>query len=349
MPRRTAAPPPQRRGPAEPTCWARGALDLIAYAGERGVPRSAFGPRAGRLAHPDQRIPVSLYYDVVEAAAQALRDPLLGVSYIEQVQPASLDAVGFLAMASSTLGEALARIIRHHRWITEGERFELDVAGGLACFGFVPWGPPRLAHAQVADMYAADCLVLAPRLTGAPVRPQGFGLAHAPLAPPAEYERRFGALPRFNAVRNEWRLPAEVLQRPLPGADPGLVRFFSRYLEERHGAAPQPASAPIVEQVRQRICESLPDAGVPTLAQLAAQLHCSERSLQRRLAGAGLSLTGLVDEVRRTRALACMEMGLSAAETSLLLGYADPAGFHRAFKRWTGVPAKQWPTASPRA
>ncbi|WP_010462804.1 AraC family transcriptional regulator [Acidovorax radicis] len=330
------------RIPPEPTCWARGALDVMAYAAGRGLARHHFGSRAARLGVPEQRIPVSLYYDVVETAAVALDDPLFGVSYIEQVQPASMDAVGFLAMASSTLGEALARVIRHHRWITDGERFELDVAAGMACFSYVPWGPPRLAHAHVADMYAADCLVLAPRITGAPVSVLSFSLAHAPLAPLPDYQRRFGALPQFGARRNTWCLPAEVLDRPLPGADPGLVRFFSRYLEERHGVAPRPSPSAMVDQVRQRICEGLPDGCVPTLAQLAAQLHCSERSLQRRLSEAGLSLTGLVDEVRRTRAVACLEIGLSASETALLLGYADPAGFHRAFKRWTGRPASQW-------
>jgi len=328
----------------EPTCWARGALDIMEYAVARGARREDFTACLGHPRDPEQRIPVSRYYEVVEAAAAALGDPLFGISYIEQVQPASIDAVGFLAMASRTLGEALARIIRHHRWITEGERFGLDVAAGVACFSYVPWGPRRVAHAHVANMYAADCLVLAPRITGAPVQVLSLCLAHEALAPPQDYARRLGAVPEFGAARNEWRLPADVLDRPLPGADPGLVEFFSRYLEERHGGSAQLAAGGIADQVRRLVCEGLPE-GVPALEQLASQLYVSPRSLQRRLAEAGTSVSALADEVRRVRALACLELGMAAAEVSLLLGYSEPAVFHRAFRRWTGVSTAQWRSA----
>lgn len=339
-----------KRAPREPTCWARGALDLIDYAVAQGVPRAHFQAAGLRLpAHawhtPEQRIPISVYYDVVEAVAEALRDPLLGIHYIAQIQPSAIDAVGFLATASRTLGEAVARIMRHHRWITEGERFELDVVAGVASFHYVPWGPARIAHAHVADMYAADCLVLAPRMTGAPVSVLSLTLAHPPLAAPQDYARHFGAVPVFDAPRNEWRIPADVLQRLLPGADPGLVQFFSRYLEERHGARLNSEHG-TAAQVRQMVCEALPE-GVPTLSQIAQQLHTSERSVQRQLAAAGTSLSALVDDVRRTRALACLEMHLPATEISLLLGYAEPAAFHRAFKRWTGVSTTQWTPAAP--
>jgi AraC-like DNA-binding protein len=328
---------------AIPSCWARSSLDLIRYATARGARPAELAARApfdlATLREPEQRIPVSRYYDVIETVADVLADPLLGVSYIEQVEPAAIDAVGFLAMASRTLGEAMHRIIRHHRWITEGERFELDVTAGVACFSYTPWGPARPAHAHAADMYAADCMVLTPRMTGSAVQVLSFQLAHAPLADPGVYVQRLGALPTFNAQRNEWRLPAEVLERPMPHADPGLVQFFSTYLQARESS--RGATADTRQQVRMLVCEALPER-VPTLAQLAQHLHTSERSLQRRLAAEGSSLAALVDEVRRTRGLAYLEMQLPAAEVSMLLGYAEPAVFHRAFRRWTGQSTTAW-------
>jgi AraC-like DNA-binding protein len=166
-----------------------------------------------------------------------------------------------------------------------------------------------------------------------------FHLAHAPLAAPEMYARRLGALPSFNAGRNEWRLPAEVLARPMPQADPGLVQFFSSYLEERAPSCKAPGDTR--DLVRQKICESLPDS-VPTLAQLAGQLRTSDRGLQRRLASEGSSLAALVDEVRRTRALAYLQMQLPPAEVSMLLGYSEPSVFHRAFNRWTGQSTTAW-------
>ena len=43
------------------------------------------------------------------------------------------------------------------------------------------------------------------------------------------------------------------------------------------------------------------------------------------------------DAVRRELADAYLGQGMSFAEISFLLGFAEPSAFFRAFKRWTGV------------
>lgn len=185
---------------AEPTCWSRTTLATIDFAVARGADRVALNARIGLDGDgpmdPDARLPVSTYYATVEAAAEALGDPYFGIHYIEQVQPGSIDAVGFLAMASQTLGEAVARIIRHHPMMTEGEVFDLEVVGDRAIVRYVPWGPGRPAHGQIAEMYAADFFILSPRVTGAPIEPISFELAHPPAGEARVYQRLFGAQPR---------------------------------------------------------------------------------------------------------------------------------------------------------
>lgn len=62
------------------------------------------------------------------------------------------------------------------------------------------------------------------------------------------------------------------------------------------------------------------------------------RTLQRRLAAAGLTYSRLVDEVRFERArLLLVEPGVGISNIAAALGYADPAHFTRAFTRWAGV------------
>ena len=68
----------------------------------------------------------------------------------------------------------------------------------------------------------------------------------------------------------------------------------------------------------------------------ARRLRTSARTLQRRLGAEGTSVAKLLDELRRTRAEAYLEMGLSISEVSYLVGFAEPSVFFRAFKRWTG-------------
>jgi AraC-like DNA-binding protein len=64
----------------------------------------------------------------------------------------------------------------------------------------------------------------------------------------------------------------------------------------------------------------------------------SARTLQRRLSAAGLSYQELLDVVRRETAEKCMmDSSLSIGEVAYLVGYSEPAAFHRAFKRWTGI------------
>ncbi len=62
------------------------------------------------------------------------------------------------------------------------------------------------------------------------------------------------------------------------------------------------------------------------------------RTQQRRLASAGLSYQELLDGVRRDSAERYIaSTALSIDEIAYLLGYSEPAAFHRAFKRWHDV------------
>jgi AraC-like DNA-binding protein len=71
---------------------------------------------------------------------------------------------------------------------------------------------------------------------------------------------------------------------------------------------------------------------------VARALATSTRSLQRRLAEAGISYQQLLDNTRRDAADEYLaDPRLSIGEVAYLLGYSEPAAFHRAFKRWNGI------------
>jgi AraC-like DNA-binding protein len=90
--------------------------------------------------------------------------------------------------------------------------------------------------------------------------------------------------------------------------------------------------------VKLQIDSWLPD-GIPSIDLVAETLWTSRRSLQRRLADRGTSYTDLLDAVRLERAVDWLERtDRPVVEISHDLGYADPANFTRAFRRWTGVP-----------
>lgn len=85
---------------------------------------------------------------------------------------------------------------------------------------------------------------------------------------------------------------------------------------------------------------------------LATQLGFGcERTMNRRFDEVGASYSALLDSVRyeyaQTWLLAQAELppgGLT--ELSLQLGFSNPAGLYRAFKRWSGMSPREWRRAN---
>ena len=97
---------------------------------------------------------------------------------------------------------------------------------------------------------------------------------------------------------------------------------------------------PTVNAVRQVILSLLP-YGHPTIDQVAQAVGSSVRTLQRRLAAAGLSHSHLVDEVRFAEARRRLrDPHQRLRDIGRALGYTDPGCFTRAFVRWSGMPPR---------
>jgi len=71
---------------------------------------------------------------------------------------------------------------------------------------------------------------------------------------------------------------------------------------------------------------------------IARRLVTTPRTLQRRLARTGTSFDALrADARKRAAELYLSDATLSVTEVAYLLGYSEPTGFHRAFRRWHGT------------
>ena len=76
----------------------------------------------------------------------------------------------------------------------------------------------------------------------------------------------------------------------------------------------------------------------PRIEWVAAKLGTTRRSLQRRLAAHGTTFLRLAEETLLRRAKVLLYDGRKPiTDIALELGYAEPAHFTRAFRRWTGV------------
>jgi AraC-like DNA-binding protein len=83
--------------------------------------------------------------------------------------------------------------------------------------------------------------------------------------------------------------------------------------------------------------------GRASIRAVAAQQRVSTRTVQRKLKAWGFSFEEILDDVRRTEAIRYVLAGeYSAMEIALVLGYSDAAHFTRAFRRWTGMPPRDY-------
>jgi AraC-like DNA-binding protein len=75
---------------------------------------------------------------------------------------------------------------------------------------------------------------------------------------------------------------------------------------------------------------------LPTIETVSGNFNVSVRTLQRKLKEEGTSYIRIIEEVRKSLAIHYTQTSSSSVkEISSILGYTEPSGFVRAFKKWT--------------
>nr|WP_231908171.1 MULTISPECIES: AraC family transcriptional regulator [Cupriavidus] len=96
-------------------------------------------------------------------------------------------------------------------------------------------------------------------------------------------------------------------------------------------------------RVRQYLADCLP--ATPTIETVAQALHCSVRTLYRRLTAEGTTFQAVKDEMRRDIAIQRLTRTTDAiAAIAYDIGFDSPTAFHRAFRHWTGSTPKAYRT-----
>ncbi len=134
--------------------------------------------------------------------------------------------------------------------------------------------------------------------------------------------------------RDELAPDRSLLERPQRHAEPRLLAMLDRQLDALLSGLPE--NRRFRDGVQRCMMDELPDRE-PVMAPIAARLHMSPRSLQRRLRSEGTSFAEVLSDLRRDLALRYLQdQRLAIAEVGFLLGFLDVSAFHRAFRRWTG-------------
>ena len=159
---------------------------------------------------------------------------------------------------------------------------------------------------------------------------------HSPFGALHVYEAFFGVPVFFQQPHNALVFYREALDQPTQKGDIHLFRYIQGNLDllQDHWRLHHNSSqiSKLYDAIA-RNAESL-EYGADALAQ---QMNMSMRSLQRLAQEHGLTIRGLLDDTRQTKAKQLLtDTTLKIGEISNQLGYSDERSFRRAFKRWTG-------------
>jgi len=292
-----------------------------------------------------ENIPVPAYLALLDHAAQQLEDPAFGLKVGQGMKLSTFASYGLVLCTCKDFRAAAEQTRRFEGLAHDLGRSEIVAEDGIAAYRWhSPWlGAPGARH--LAESVMAGIHAFANWLAGAALPVIDVAFVHArPHDVPADvYEQALGGPVRFAAAVTEARFPAQVLDAPVPNADPSLFPALARTAEQRLAARLREAQEPpIVQAVRDRIqAQLMHDAA--RLPEVAQALQLPVRTLQRKLAEAGVNFSALLDATRRELAEHYLrDPALTLTEIAFLLGFGEQSNFSHAFRAWFGTTPAAW-------
>jgi AraC-like DNA-binding protein len=301
-----------------------------------------FARRVARLEGlpPDRRVDVTIAYETATRWVAATGDADLGLRASCMMQLGTGGPLDYAMHSARCLRDSLAVATRYAQlysdaldidWTQENDfvivRFGSRIAQPRAVLDFTlgTWFRTHL-HAQLENPRAAHA---------------SCWFAYERPADMTLHERVFGdAELHFGAAFNGFSFSREWLDRPLATAAPLLHAVHCEFLESL-GFGPSKLRT-TSERVRNLIAGEL-RRGRPSATRVARALGMSRRTLARRLEREQTTYQSELDALRRELAFRFVpKPELSSHEVASLLGFTHVQGFHRAFKRWTGMTPLQY-------
>jgi AraC-like DNA-binding protein len=313
------------------------------------TPEELLGPSGlseRELVNPQARVPLAVHLAILERARTLTGEPGLGFGWGSQMRISGFGFSGFATLSAATLRDAIELAIQFGPLASTAEGMRLKVEGGVAALildEHADFGPVR----DVALMARLTGLwKMAETLTGRDLRAS----ADIALPEPAYLSRFAHLIPpvRWGQPTTRALLPAEVLDYPLAMASPLALKLAVDQCTRELAA--MGTGGRLLRKVRGLLVkEENGEYGFRSAREVAAAAGMSPRTLRRQLTLLGTSLSALLDEERRDRALLLLPQNeLSLAEIAGRLGYRHASNFDRAFQRWTGMTPSAYRTAGGR-
>jgi len=304
-----------------------------------GLPAAQLCTEAGidvqALQQPHTRVDVDRVSLLWELAVTRHGKPALGLDRHLTARYGNVDLVGYALASGPDLLTGFRHLERHMAVVSDATTFTLqsDPRGYWLVLNHI--GATRPIPRQRVEYAVLTLLTLCNWLTRRELTPLAVELSTPPLADDARHREAFGLPPRFGQPANRFLLAEADLRAPIPTHNPSLWALHERLVETELDQLGQTLAS---TRVRTEIARTL-HLGEPRREDVAARLHLTDRTLQRRLQAESVSYQQLLDDTRCELARQYLANEKhSLADVSDLLGFADPSNLFRASKRWFSMP-----------
>lgn len=293
------------------------------------------GVSARELADRHALIEVSRYIRIVSNIHRLCGSPALAFDLGEALTLGDLGLLGYAVMSCQGTEEA-TRLWHRYNPVFFGNLVEMDFqrSGERWLLSYVPHPDIREDLLQFLIEEKIACDLALQRLIGLPEFPmERLSLAYPEPAHVARYRERIRCPIRFRALRNALLLRDNALDLPLQGGDPETHEHCLGMLNEVYHRVS--ARSTLSGKLRALLHADLQRA--PRLEDLAATMHCTSRTLNRRLAKEGVNFSALLvatrlEAIKNLLATTRLENKLIAER----VGFADVRSLRRFFGAQTG-------------
>lgn len=286
------------------------------------------------LQEPDVKIPLDLVRQLLEASAERSGEQAFGLQLAESRRLSDLGPLGLLIREQETLRLAVDLTAHYSNRIVEGLFLTVEEHDDTVILREeLILGRPGSVR-QITEFVIGLVFRMLRTFTGPVWSPLRVCFVHDAPADRGTHARVFGRKVEFGRDFNGIVCARNDLDVGNPNADPEIARLARQMLDSVVKDEPRDMTS----QVRELMLMQL-GSGTCTIKGVARHLGVDPRTIQRHLAGEGLSFSAMLASVRRELAGRYMkERHRSIAEISSLLGFSATSGFSRWYRQQFRVP-----------
>lgn len=283
-------------------------------------------------------LPMPEFYRFFDHARLLSGNQDLGLLAYQQAHPAHLGVLGYAIMSSSTISDAMSRMVDYHSLIGTGFCMFLDsdattvrIAGSSASTDNIVL--PRAFVDAVAAITLGLLHWLVPSSRITPVRAE---FTYEKPGDTLQLEQLFGPDLRFSCAVNALTFRRDDAELAVATFDPALQEIHDQYLQRRQDELQRDSAS---ARIKRAVLQHLNQARPVGMADIAQTLGMSTHQLVGALDKDAHSFQKLVDIIKKQHSHhLLMNTTLSLKQVSYSVGFKHPSAFNKACERWFGMP-----------